>query len=439
MFRVWGACYTIHMLRKVGIVTAIFFYTVPFFAAGQTAPHDRAALEQQLTEVERQITAYEKTIDNYRAQGKSLKGEIKKFDAEVQKLNLQIKAINLSLTKLDTEIVANKNNINVTNEQLAFNKNALIGALQSLYETDEVTVVEILLMNPLLSDFINTVNGLLMLQDDLRGALTETIETQDKLMDLQEQLALKKTDTAQLKQARDNQKKSLAKKREDKDSLLKETKGQESQYQVLLKESHKTAAQIRSRIFEFLGGGELRFDQAYQLAKSAAGMAGIRPALLLAVLDKESALGKNVGRCKYQTAMHPTRDIPIFLTIAAELGLNPDTLLVSCANRDGAYGGAMGISQFIPSTWHTYRARIETFTANHPPSPWRHIDAFVATALYLKDAGASGERNNEADRKASARYYAGSRWRSYLWTYGERVVVKARQFEEDIAALTGNG
>lgn len=422
-------------MRRIVCIGILFLVMAPALTASQTAPQDRAALEAQLQEVERQIAAYESTIDTYRGQGKTLSGEIKRIEAERKKLALEIKAITLSLGKLDQEIVKNQSNIHETNTQLTLNRAALITALQSLSEADTKSMVEMLMENSQLSDFFMDVNGLLSVQDNLKNVVRQTADTRDTLIDLKEQLALKKTDAAQLKQARDSQQKKLEHKKEEKNTVLKKTKGQESQYQALLKESRKTAAQIRNRIFEFLGGGQLSFEQAYQLAQSAAGLVGIRPALLLAVLDHESALGQNVGRCNYRTAMHPTRDTPIFLTLTAQLGLNADTLSVSCANRDGAYGGAMGVSQFIPSTWNAYRARIEALTANHPPSPWRHIDAFVATALYLKDAGATTERNITIDRQAAARYYAGRRWKSYLWTYGERVVSKARQFEEDITAL----
>ncbi len=428
----------IHSMARTLLMILSILFIIPIYGYGQISTSDRAALEQQLKDVEKQISAYENTIDGYRKQGKSLNSEVRRLETETKKLSLEIKAIILSLAELDREIEKNKGNIQTTDTVLQFNKKALIATLQSLSESDSVSLIEILLANPELSYFFNNIHGLLALQGDLRGVVRDTINTRDQLLDLKEQLAEKKTDAAQLKESRDMKKKTIEKTKQEKNQLLVDTKGQEKQYQVLLSESQKTAAQIRSRIFEFLGGGQLTFEQAYQLAQSAAGMTGVRPALLLAVLDHESALGRNVGKCRYRAAMHPTRDIPFFLELTTALGINTDTISVSCANKDGAYGGAMGPAQFIPSTWQKYSARIEALTASHPPSPWRNIDAFTATALYLKDAGASGERNNEVDRKAAARYYAGSRWQSYLWTYGERVVSKARQFEEDIAAL-GNG
>lgn len=420
------------------LVSLILVFALGFAADFSFAVSDieRVQLEQQLVEIEKQMNVYENTIDDYRKQGKNLQNEIKKVDAETAKLNLQIKAITLSLAQLKEESEKNKGKIETNEEKLRFNKNALGNYLQAIYDQESLSLAEILLANPTISVFFDSLNNLIDVQDNLRQSLEDISNIQVQLLDEKEQLALRKSDAISLKSYQDLQKKDLLGKKKAKDEILKTTRGQEARYQELLKETKKTATQIRSRIFEFLGGGELTFEQAYKLAKTAGDLVDVKPSLILAVLDKESALGQNVGRCGYQKAMHPTRDMGIFLALVAELALNPDSLLVSCPNRDGAFGGAMGPAQFIPSTWNLYRRQIEELTGNKPPSPWRNLDAFVGVALYLKDAGGAGSNVTlDQARRAAARYYAGKRWQRYLWTYGERVVSRMRQFDEDISSL----
>ena len=417
------------------IIAGVVFIGVFHGSAFAAIPEEeRALLERQLAELESQIAQHENTIQSLKIQGKTLQSEINRLNAKIGKLNLQIKAVNLQISKLDGEINEKKGEIKITEEKIDLNKGALTRALREVYESSRQGLIEILLQNPKLSDFFGDINNLMEVQDSLASTIYDTKQLKNQLVEQNEILSLKRSDAAALKAYQDSQKSSIESTKKEKNILLSVTKGTEAKFQQILKETKKTAAQIRSRIFQLLGGGELTFDQAYQFAKLAEGATGVRAALVLAVLDRESALGQNVGRCSYKEAMHPTRDIPLFLGITRELNINPDSLTVSCANSDGAYGGAMGPAQFIPSTWNLYKAQIAGVTNNQPPSPWRHADAFVGTALYLKDVGAAGASLNK-EREAAARYYAGRRWRTYLWIYGDRVVTKAQQFQQDIDIL----
>lgn len=396
----------------------------------------RKLLEIELAEYEKQIEEYETNIINAKKQGKTLKSEIDRLNSKIAQLNLQIKAVNSNLKKLDEEIVVTQSKINITEKDIDFNKQTLSVAITNIYEEEDKGILEVLLANPKLSDFFTDLNSLLAFQENVKITLKKIIELREGLVDQKESLAMERTDAATLKVYKDSQKIGIKKTKDDKDQLLKITKGRESEYQKILIETKKTAAEIRKQIFKIIGGGELSFEEAYELAKFAEKATGVRAALLLAVLDRESALGKNVGRCSYKTAMHPKRDIPTFLVIVKELGFDPESMLVSCSiSSDGAYGGAMGPAQFIPSTWELYKDKIAEITGSNPPNPWKNADAFIATALYLKDAGAGSTLSSE--RIAAAKYYAGSRWKKYLWTYGARVINQAQQFEEDIAILIG--
>ncbi|MBM3281284.1 MAG: hypothetical protein FJY91_00830 [Candidatus Harrisonbacteria bacterium] len=437
------------MFRNFFLILLIFSFLLQgYFPVFAITAEERKILEDQLNLLDKQISETEAVVTELNKQGKSLKTEVEKYNKDISKSSLKIKAIGLTINKLSADIEDNKDEVVVVENKLDRTRDAIRSSLQSLSEKESDSLFEILIQSPTLSDFFSGMNGFLDVSKNLSEKVEEAEDLRNDLLDKREELSLKKSDQESLKSEQDAIKKELEQKKKEKNNLLEVTKGKESKYKEVLAVTKKTAAEIRNRIFQFAGGGEMTFEQAYTLAKTASGWTGVRPALLLAVLDKESALGKNVGRCSYETAMHPTRDIPIFLEITASLGIDPQKQLVSCAiTSDGAYGGAMGPSQFIPSTWNLYKDRVSSLTGNTPPSPWRNLDAFVATALYLKDARESSacvaygqeipsQSSVLQDRCAAAKYYAGSRWRTYRFTYGDRVLKHAEKFEEDIRNIT---
>ena len=67
----------------------------------------------------------------------------------------------------------------------------------------------------------------------------------------------------------------------------------------------------------------------------------------------------------------------------------------------------MGPAQFLPSTWLLFEDRVSSLTGHNPADPWSVEDAFMASALYLADAGATAKTRDKELRAAKA-YISGS-------------------------------
>jgi membrane-bound lytic murein transglycosylase B len=105
--------------------------------------------------------------------------------------------------------------------------------------------------------------------------------------------------------------------------------------------------------------------------------------------------------------MSPTRDVPPFLKITSAIEVDPMHTVVSCPQSVG-WGGAMGPAQFIASTWMLLTNRVASALGfGGMANPWNPQHAFMASALYLSDLGASGG-GYTSESNAACRYYSGS-------------------------------
>jgi membrane-bound lytic murein transglycosylase B len=422
-------------------LTPITFAQTAASSSTQTTAQKQAALESQLSQLEGQIDQYQTQITADQQKGSSLTSEINALSAQISKLNLQIQAINLTLEQINSQIDQTTQQIGVTQGEIVSEKATIGTLLNALYKNDQTGFLESFLANPQLSTLWDDSENISLFESNLSAAVTQLATLTGQLQDQNQQLAQSQSAAQTAEQYAATQAQQVTASKTQQAQLLAATKSDAAAKTALATQAKQTAAQIRNQIFQLLGGGSLTFGQAYQYAQVASQATGVDAALILAILNRESALGSNVGQCSYKTAMSPA-NIPVFLQIVQQLGLDPTQMLVSCPNADGVYGGAMGPAQFEPSTWELYVSQIASITGDNPPSPWSNADAFVATALYLKGAMQGCEADYTAqldiDRCTAAKYYAGGNWKNYLWTYGEATVEQEQTFTQDIATITSS-
>jgi membrane-bound lytic murein transglycosylase B len=396
---------------------------------------EEAEMESKIKEMEEKISQYRQAIVNNQNKAKSLQTEISTLDNEANKAELEIKKIDLIIKKLDIKIREKETSIRQIEQEVDLEKTSLAEAIREISKYDDVSVLEIVLKKGQLSDFLSELNSLENFQGQVQEALNRIYNLKSETEKEKTGLSQEKEEQLTLQDVQETQRAALEKAKKDKKTLLDQTKGQEALFSQLVKKTQLDIEAIKNKLYSLKGmiDGELRFEEAYKFAKFASIYTGIRPAFLLAILSRESGLGKNVGKGTWRVDMKPSQRT-YYLQICEKLNIDPDSQTVSKKVWYG-WGGAMGPAQMLPATWLGYESRIAEITGNNPPSPWNVKDSFVAAALYLVNKGADQKTYN-AEWKAAMMYLAGSNWnKSYLSFYGDQVMDLAEELQEQINIL----
>ncbi|MDP2735659.1 MAG: lytic murein transglycosylase [bacterium] len=456
-------------LKRTLLSLFLLAFMVPAFSFAQTPQQERELLEAELRALEEEIAAIEGDITKTQQEKKTLQNQISLLQSQIQKLNLQISQSNLLIGDLQTQIVDTGFSIGKTEEDVEAKKQQLSELLRRLYRENQRSMVEIVLAGPTLSDFFNNLAALQSLQDRNKELLESTIDLSLYLRGQKDKLETEKDQTENFVKIQILQKQESQNLTQQNQQLLQVTQGRETEYQKLLADRQQQAQEIRSRIFELIGVPDApTFGEAVEIAETIAAQTGVRAAFLLAVLTQESNLGKNVGQCymtdpatgngiRISTGAHVTRvmkpmglsgrkgDVNDFIRITQALGRDSLNTPVSCPIPSvGGYGGAMGPAQFIPTTWALYEARLQSILGR-PGDPWNIKDAFLASALYLADVGATkggtSQKVYEYEWCAAVSYFSGncslSNQIRYEF-YGDSVMAIAARYEQDIKTLKGN-
>ncbi|HEV7121675.1 MAG TPA: hypothetical protein VGN56_02495 [Candidatus Paceibacterota bacterium] len=447
---------------------------VPHATQAQTAPASdiaarRAQLQAQLDQVEAQISQTQGTLTGLHGQHQSLQNDINILDAGIKKAQLQVQATQIQIQAISENITVHSSTINQLTGKLSDEQASLAQIVRQTHEIDDLSLVELVFSAQDVSGFFSDLDSFATLKQQLGQSSQQLTQTKNATQTEKTALEDQKTETEKLQAVQAAAKQSIVDQQNQKQKLLDQTKGQEATYQSIFNAQQQTATQIRAELFALAGGnGTISLPNAIALAKQAGAATGVRPALILGILKQETNIGQNLGNGNWQVDMSPTRDQPVFLVIMKTLGLDPNSVKVSKA-QGGGWGGAMGPSQFIPSTWACYAGYINTTTgscgkgtdgtyagpwaydaskdrlakdAGHPDTPsnpYNNLDAFTATALLLADNGATAQ-TPDAERLAALRYYAG--WGgatnpAYAF-YGDGVMGFAAQFQSDIDTLSGS-
>lgn len=213
---------------------------------------------------------YEEAIARKQSEKASLNNQVAILDNRLAKSEIDIKLVEteiertkLEIKKTDVEI-ANKNS-EVDNE-----KNKISNILRLIYKRDNVSSLEIVLLNDSLANFLSQAKYL----EDINSSVVESLDKvkllKSKLEKSKELLAEQNKDLDKLKADLINKQNGLASEKDNKIFVLGQVKQSEKEYQRLLAQAKKEQEQAASEITTMekivrakiakLEGGELQFN-----------------------------------------------------------------------------------------------------------------------------------------------------------------------------------
>ncbi len=461
------------MKKFITVILILFFGTFlghTFTVSSQSlSAQDRARLQAEYDQLQTEIAEWQKVLDETKAKKNTLQGDVTILNAQIAKATSEIKQRNITVNTLAGEIKLKAANISSLEARINSDKNLLANLLKKKDQNEFQSIYYLLLSSGDLSNMLTDIDNVQVINKGLQDLFAELRGVKDETQKEKDALDLKKNQELDAQYAVEQKKKQISKDQAEKKTLLTFTTKAESNYQTVLADRQRQAEVIRSALFDLRDAGGISFAKALEYANYAGEKTGVRPAVILAILSQESDLGKNIGSCyvsnlstgdgvgkntgsPFQRVMYAPlpgstsnrpNDTNIFEQITKSLGLAWATTPVSCP--PGAtyfvgrgFGGGMGPSQFIPSTWQGFIPRLKNALGVSLPNPWDPKHSIMATAMYISDLGA-GARTYTAERNAACKYYSGAACtpgrKPANTFYGDQVIAKAEKFQTDIDFL----
>ena len=410
----------------------------------------RSELEAKLKAIEAEIVTHKNNIVQKQQEAVGLSRDVNILGSKISQSQAKIKMQSIKINNLTGDISEKISTIQELTYKTDQQKKSLAQIIRKKNELDGASFVEFAFSNKTLSDFFGDDDSYSAVQQALGDSYKELSDAKTKTEVVKESLEEKKDEELSLKQQQEIEKAKTLAAQNEKARILKITKGQEANYKKVLSEREKDAGKIRSALFTLANGSSIQFGTLYDFAKRTQASTGVQAAFIMAIMSQETNLGTNTGQCYMRDeggtlvsissgaergTMRPNSIAP-FLTITKALGRDTFKTKVSCAYQ--GYGGAMGIAQFMPATWASYKSRIENATGGGYADPWNNYHAVTAIGIFLADLGGSGS-NNESQRNAACKYYSGRSCASGVGSaYGNTVLRKMADVQAKIDVLQGN-
>ncbi len=253
---------------KICLTLAIFLIALLFLAAYSKAATleelrtSVTAKNEEIKKLEEEAKKYRDEIAEKQQMGKTLKEELARVDRTIAQLKRDISLTERKIQKSELEIETL--DLEIREKEIAIQRLrlGLANLMQSFVESEQQSLLEILLKNRFLSDFFQQIDYAALLKKKILGSL-------DTLRTLRNELQIKKAEAEDKKDELENLEDSLRTRRtlqentkKDRSDLLRATQSQEKKYQEILRDREKKRNALEEEIREIEEKMRITIDPA---------------------------------------------------------------------------------------------------------------------------------------------------------------------------------
>jgi len=236
-------------MKQITILLLLFI--VPLSISASTELELRARMEAQQKEIqklEEEIAEYQKTLSQTTEQSKTLQQEVARIEAQVKKLNTDMRLTQNRIVSAQLQIEELDGNIAESESKMESYRRTLAETLQTVYQADTNSLIEVLLQHERISDFFGSLEDLENLEESIHGDLAALRELKNVLEDERATRAEQKKSLWALDRELQNRRGIEENVKKAKNILLAETKNEEARYQQLVRDREAKREQMLNEI-----------------------------------------------------------------------------------------------------------------------------------------------------------------------------------------------
>jgi murein DD-endopeptidase MepM/ murein hydrolase activator NlpD len=221
------------------IILAILLAVPVAFSSAQTAQDIQNKISQKdsdIQKLEREIAAYQIQLDSLGQQKSSLNSSLKQLDLTRKKLNADIAVTQNKIDKTNLTIQSLSSNINDKEDNIKNNIDSIKLEIRNINEFEDKSIIENLLSKDDFTVVWNDIDNMVTVRERIREDVVKLEQIKGALEDTRKATVNAKNELTKLKSQLSDQQKIVVQNTNDKNSLLKQTKNSEVNYQKLLKD-----------------------------------------------------------------------------------------------------------------------------------------------------------------------------------------------------------